>query len=287
MPILISRRTFVARTAVFIASASGEARPRLSRHTTPSVRVAVVGMSTAAPATARDMGIALGAEEAMHAAAMFGGAVALVAVADTDFHPAGFSAVIGDADVGRCGAVGRNADDAAIPFVNVACTADALRGASCRRTMFHVAPSDAMLRDVLTIARTSGTAAAWDPSLARFGADTLNRRFTARFGGAMTSEAWTGWLAIKILWESFLRTRSAAGSRLIEHLSAATTQFDGHKGLPLSFRSWDRQLRQPLYVTTDSGVVEPALGGSDSRRTSREVLDQLGTRESDSACHVR
>jgi ABC transporter substrate binding protein (PQQ-dependent alcohol dehydrogenase system) len=156
--------------------------------------------------------------------------------------------------------------------------------------MFHVAPSDAMRRDAVAAAHVDGnaTVVAWQPTLVRFGADTLNRRFKARFGHPMTADAWTAWLATKILWESALRVNAGDPKMLIEYLSRETTQFDGHKGVPLSFRAWDRQLRQPLFVVNDNKSIEvPIAPASHDPPPARDLLDQLGTGAANSACHVR
>jgi ABC transporter substrate binding protein (PQQ-dependent alcohol dehydrogenase system) len=133
-------------------------------------------------------------------------------------------------------------------------------------------------------ASASGVVVAWDPALVRFGADTLNQRFQSRFGRVMDEDAWCAWMAVKVLWESALRVRSAAPDRLVEFLSRDTTQFDGHKGRPLSFRRWDQQLRQPLYVRRGESLVEvPVAAGEES---SRDLLDRLGTRASESSCKL-
>jgi ABC transporter substrate binding protein (PQQ-dependent alcohol dehydrogenase system) len=101
----------------------------------------------------------------------------------------------------------------------------------------------------------------------------------------MKSGAWSAWMAVKVLWESSLRVRSGEAGKLIEYLNRHATQFDGHKGTPLSFRSWDRQLRQPLYVISDSDVIEvPAAAKPDE--TVRDALDRLGTRVAESQCRI-
>jgi ABC-type branched-subunit amino acid transport system substrate-binding protein len=231
------------------------------------------------------MGLVLGVEEATRAASMFGGAVELAFISDSAFDTRGLSAVIGDDKPARCIALSSQASKAGVPFLNVACSADALRGESCRRTLYHIAPSDAMTRDALSAARSRGSVVAWHPSLERFGADTLNRRFRSRFNHEMTSGAWTAWMAVKILWESSLRVRSGDAGKLIEYLNRNATQFDGHKGTPLSFRSWDRQLRQPLYVISDAKVIEvPAAAKPDEM--VRDALDRLGTRAAESQCRI-
>jgi hypothetical protein len=277
----LSRRRFVAQLAVLVAAPSAARRQWVCR-AAPTVRVGVVDL--AGLTDARGMGLVLGAEEAKHAAALFGGTFELVPLPNGKLHSKNLSAIVGNDDCALTASVGARAHSAGIPFFNVGCGADDLRGTQCDRVLFHVAPSDAMGRDAVAAAHTTGTPMAWHPSLHRFGADTLNGRFVARFGHPMTSDAWTAWLATKIVWESALRVSSGDAEKLIAFLARDTTQFDGHKGLPLSFRSWDRQLRQPLYVVDATNVVEvPAAAPDDSPRT---LLDGFGAQSSTSSCHL-
>jgi hypothetical protein len=279
----ISRRHFVERAAMFLAAMPAAVRTRGWTRAGPTVRIAVVDLA-GAPTDARQMGLVLGAEEANHAALLFGGTLELVPLSADEIRAKGISAIIGNDDCTRVASVGDSARTAGIPIFNVGCGADDLRGAHCERTLFHIAPSDAMGRDAVVAAQAAGTPMAWHPSLRRFGADTLNGRFVARFGHPMTSDAWTAWLATKIIWESALRMSSADPAALIAFLGRDSTQFDGHKGLPLSFRSWDRQLRQPLYVVDGTRVVEvPAGAPTESPRT---LLDRFGAQSSTSECHL-
>ncbi len=224
-------------------------------------------------------GALLGAEEARHAAALFGGAVQLTKISEA---AASYRFILGDDDADRCARLAR-----AALLMNVACASDALRGTKCAPLLFHVAPSRAMRQDAARLAGIDAGidagAQAWDASLQRFGADTLNQRFRARFGRPMNASAWTAWMAMKILWESCLRARSVEMDAIAAYLSRDATQFDGHKGRPLSFRVWDRQLRQPLYVRAGARVIElPADGGADE--SPRAALDRLGTPAAQSSC---
>jgi hypothetical protein len=87
----------------------------------------------------------------------------------------------------------------------------------------------------------------WDPKLERFGARQLNDRYRAATGTSMTSEAWVGWLSMKILSESAMRVGSADPVSIDKYLLAPSTRFDGHKGAPLWFDDGG-ELQQPLYV---------------------------------------
>jgi hypothetical protein len=277
MNVLLTRRAFIERAAM--CASALPAVPRMWRGLpVPSATVLRLGLLDGADANRID-GALLGLEEAQHAARLFGGEVRLTKISESG--ASGHSAIIGDDDAERCARLAR-----AALVMNVSCTADALRGERCAPMLFHVAPSDTMLADAARIANNDGSATAWDASLARFGADTLNQRFHARFGRPMSPAAWASWMAVKILWEASLRAKSADSAAIAGHLIRETTQYDGHKGRPLSFRVWDRQLRQPLYVRRGDKVIEvPADAAPDE--SPRESLDRLGVPASHSACRTQ
>ncbi|WP_169335137.1 ABC transporter substrate-binding protein [Thermus oshimai] len=84
----------------------------------------------------------------------------------------------------------------------------------------------------------------WEGSLGTL----LNERFSSRWGRPMDPSAWAAYAAVKIVLESVLATGSPEPARLVAYLEDPRTRFDLHKGTPLSFRPWDHQLRQPLYL---------------------------------------
>lgn len=87
----------------------------------------------------------------------------------------------------------------------------------------------------------------WLASREPFGAGQLNDRFRARFNAPMSSAAWAGWMAVKIVTESAMRTRSSEPRVLANYMLDSTTRFDGHKGTALRFSRLDHQLIQPVY----------------------------------------
>jgi ABC transporter substrate binding protein (PQQ-dependent alcohol dehydrogenase system) len=123
----------------------------------------------------------------------------------------------------------------------------------------------------------------WTSSLEKYGASQLNDRFHARFGYPMDSPAWAGWFAVKIVWESMLRATGA--DRLRDTLASTKTQFDGHKGAPLSFRAWDHQLRQPLYATGSGADGRPReIPDITASVPVRDLLDTIGDVAGRNAC---
>jgi hypothetical protein len=75
----------------------------------------------------------------------------------------------------------------------------------------------------------------WDATLEKFGAAQLNARFHAAYDAPMTAMAWAGWFAVKVLWESAARARSAQASDIQAFLASPRAHFDGHRGTPLRF----------------------------------------------------
>ena len=278
----ITRRSFVARSATFF---SGLALSPLTRWSTSAPIALRIGVAT--PGLSRDqrLGLELGLDEARHAATLFGGTIVDVPVASPDRANDIFSAIIGGGDESAALNWTRHAARTNTIYMNVGCTSDRLRRGNCSPTAFHVVPSDAMARDALAAAGASSNAhaEAWDASLNRFGADTLNQRFLTRFHDSMTSGSWAAWFAVKAIWESALRQKSADAKQIAEYLVRDTTQFDGHKGTPLSFRSWDHQLRQPIYVVSLGNQPRqmPELTGDDS---VRDALDRLGRSTRAASC---
>lgn len=75
----------------------------------------------------------------------------------------------------------------------------------------------------------------WDSTDERFGAAQLNDRFRGRFHTGMDSNAWAGWVGVKVLSEAAFRTGSTSTELLRRYFLNSSTRFDGHKGVPLQF----------------------------------------------------
>jgi ABC transporter substrate binding protein (PQQ-dependent alcohol dehydrogenase system) len=143
----------------------------------------------------------------------------------------------------------------------------------------------------------STRAALWAPTLTRFGASELNKRFQAANGAPMDGPAWAGWAAVKLASEAALRSRSVSPDAVVRYFESAPTQFDGHKGWPLSFRPTDHQLRQPLYVApaitagvADSSAYQDvpdlrALAAGGMAGNANSLLDRLSSSPPAPVCH--
>lgn len=228
----------------------------------------------------------------MHAAILFGTTVDLIAGSDAEtlILRDKVQVLIGGFDLSECRSLSERAESTGLLFMNVGCGADVLRGAECAQHTFHVAASDAMRRDALALAEGDTrpkTVELWHHSLEAFGAGQVNARFRHEFDQGMDSDAWATWMGVKIAAEAAFRTGSAEPERLIADLERPATRFDGQKGRPLSFRPWDHQLRQPLYIVRpaepESPVVEVPPRGAGGR-SAADQLDLLGAAAKDRVC---
>ncbi|MGH7318959.1 MAG: ABC transporter substrate-binding protein, partial [Candidatus Rokuibacteriota bacterium] len=128
----------------------------------------------------------------------------------------------------------------------------------------------------------------WHSELERFSARELNSRFRRRFGRRLDTDGWAAWAALKMLAEGVVRAEGVDTPSLIRYFESAP-RFDGHKGEALTFRAWDHQLGQPVYVL-DARKREP---GSERREplgvvaqvpAPGEALDAIGVGKEETPC---
>lgn len=97
--------------------------------------------------------------------------------------------------------------------------------------------------------------ALWDTTISDHGARNFNTGIRARYAEPADPTAWSAYAAVKILAQAAAATGSADPAVLAAYLVDPATSFDLSKGTPLSFRPWDRQLRQPLVrISVDQEV---------------------------------
>jgi ABC transporter substrate binding protein (PQQ-dependent alcohol dehydrogenase system) len=137
-------------------------------------------------------------------------------------------------------------------------------------------------------------ASAWEFTLDAYGARELNARYEGRFGRPMDAPAWASYMALKIVVESITFGQVEGRAGLREHLASQETVFDVWKGIGVTFRPWNHQLRQSVFliqVVPDAGTARdrallvgelPAIYMP--RTDPVERLDQLGDLEGASRC---
>src|SRR5262245_17863890 len=125
---------------------------------------------------------------------------------------------------------------------------------------------------------------AWHWTWERNGGPQINWRFArAAAGRRMESADWAAWIAVKMVVQSTLRTRSAEFAKQRAFI-LGDNGFDGYKGLAVSVRRWDQQLRQAVFLAAPYAVVASAPVEGFLHRTN--TLDSLGDDEPETPCKL-
>ena len=125
----------------------------------------------------------------------------------------------------------------------------------------------------------------WHPLWERNGGPQLSRRFAKEHKRPMTGHDWAAWIAVRAVATVLVDLPKAPIAQQLKALRGGPVAVDGFKGPRLSFRAWDGQLRQPIFLSHIDGVV--GVAPLDGVLHPREVMDTLGVDEAESACKQR
>lgn len=99
---------------------------------------------------------------------------------------------------------------------------------------------------------------AWHRTHEQWGAVQIQNRFKAQSGRRMTEKDYAAYLAIRSYGEAIIRTGSGDPEQIKAYLLGDQFTLQGYKGKPLSFRSWNGQLRQPILLAAARSMVATA-----------------------------
>lgn len=125
-------------------------------------------------------------------------------------------------------------------------------------------------------------AVGWHAQFERFGAPQVSRRFAKSAGRPMSAHDWTSWMAGKALVTLAAAQPKGPAAAWVQALPKLN--LDGSKGVAMSFRAWDGQLRQPLLLTDGQGVISQAPVEGILHPVN--VLDTLGADAPEKLCKV-
>jgi ABC transporter substrate binding protein (PQQ-dependent alcohol dehydrogenase system) len=133
------------------------------------------------------------------------------------------------------------------------------------------------------VAGTQGLVpSAWHRTHEQWGAVQLQNRFRDQAGRWMTEEDYAAWLAVRAIGEAATRTQSVDFDKIRAYLLSDEFALAGFKGVPLSFRRWDHQLRQPILLAAERSLV--AVAPIEGFLHPKNELDTLGHDEPESRC---
>jgi ABC transporter substrate binding protein (PQQ-dependent alcohol dehydrogenase system) len=127
-------------------------------------------------------------------------------------------------------------------------------------------------------------ATAWHRTHEAWGALQLQNRFKQQSGRWMQEVDYAAWLAIRAIGEAATRTKGVDFDAISAYVRGDQLALAGFKGVPLSFRSWDGQLRQPVLLAQERSMV--AVAPIEGFIHPTNELDTLGYDRSESNCHA-
>ena len=137
----------------------------------------------------------------------------------------------------------------------------------------------------LVAGSTGLTAGAWHKTHEAWGALQLQNRIKDKFARPMLEKDYLGWLAARSLGEAATRGRTTNAIDIKRLLLDSSFSVAGFKGVPLSFRPWDHQMRQPILLGADRSVV--GVGPIEGYLHPQNSLDTLGSDAPESTCTIR
>ena len=122
----------------------------------------------------------------------------------------------------------------------------------------------------------------WHRAHESWGAVQLQRRFEKLADRWMTPRDFGAWLAVRSLGEAAARTGSVERDTVLTYMLGEEFELAGYLGFPVSYRTWNHQLRQPILVTGPRMVA--SVSPQEGYLHPRTPLDTLGADEGESSC---
>lgn len=126
-------------------------------------------------------------------------------------------------------------------------------------------------------------AVSWSSRYDRFGAPQVSRRLVKAANRRMEAHDWQAWIAGKALVAAAVKAPKGPVAAFQKALAEA--EFDGSKGVVMSFRPWDGQLRQPLLMADGQAVI--ATAPVDGVLHPKNALDTLGADAPEKLCKAK
>lgn len=133
------------------------------------------------------------------------------------------------------------------------------------------------------VAGTAGlTPSAWHPASEQWGGTQIQNRFAKANGRRMLSKDMSAWTAVRIVGEAATRTPGADPAKIEAFIRADDFSIAAFKGQKLTFRKWNWQLRQPVFLGDGRSVVSTSPQEGFLHQVSE--LDTLGVDEPETRC---
>lgn len=136
------------------------------------------------------------------------------------------------------------------------------------------------------IAGTHGlVAVSWHRSYEESAATQMQNRFERKAKRIMTERDYSAWLAVRAFGEAVTRTNTADAAKIRAYIMSEEFQVAGFKSQGLNFRTWDRQLRQPILLAGPRALV--SISPQEGFLHPKYLTDTLGFDEPETKCQQK
>ncbi|WP_244472438.1 ABC transporter substrate-binding protein [Methylobacterium sp. Leaf108] len=140
--------------------------------------------------------------------------------------------------------------------------------------------------DPRPVAGTQGLiATTWHPTLETWGAAQAQNRFRRQAGRLMRPLDYQAWAAVRTVGEAATQKKTADPAVLVPYFADPAFGLPAYKGVSLSYRPWDHQLRQPIVVAQAKAMV--TVAPEQGFIHQRTPLDTLGVDQPETTCKLR
>jgi ABC transporter substrate binding protein (PQQ-dependent alcohol dehydrogenase system) len=129
------------------------------------------------------------------------------------------------------------------------------------------------------------TASTWHQAQDAWGSAQLQSRFLRGANRTMRPTDYQAWLAARMVGEAATRAKDASPAAIADYLRSPDFSIAAFKGVPLSVRPWDQQVRQPLLIAQPFAIV--AVAPEDGFLHQHTPLDTLGFDQPESKCRLK
>lgn len=133
------------------------------------------------------------------------------------------------------------------------------------------------------VAGTAGLIpSAWHPASEQWGGAQIQNRFEKASGRRMLSKDMSAWTAARVIGEAATRTGGGDPARIEAFIRDEKFSVAAFRGQKVTFRRWNWQLRQPIFLGDGRGVVTTSPQEGFLHQVSE--LDTLGIDEPETKC---
>lgn len=125
----------------------------------------------------------------------------------------------------------------------------------------------------------------WDAAHEQWGAHQLQNRFLQTFRRPMNARDNAAWLAMRMIGEAATRANTAEPEKLRDYMLSADFSIAAFKGVKLTLRAWNQQLRQPILLS--DGRMTVSVSPQEGFLHQTTELDTLGLDQPETKCRLK